>query len=683
LRGFDSRRLHARWTPSSSIAFLRVIRGCVDDCVVSSLATELALAEFVGTVAVVTLVVVALARKRHILTLALVVAVVFGIVFANPFGIVAEPSTTNARALTPSSEADGSRHWLKVGGIPVAWFTPYDQPYPWAGLGENSPTSVLKLRYGFSFLPSTGASSVVAQCSNDIDVSCWRDRSDDYPLVHRDDGRRWFVVPLAQTLVPGSQGESAFPNVPHVYEVRLGIASWRGLVYWLFVGVALGVSARMSAVRLRPVFLAAAGCLAAGVLVGAVMAAGSASPRSAASVSPPLLPEPAEAPESSGSVLPTPIESYEPSCIVRASGVAANRCGRIDALTASTVPGGILAVWTAEADGLMQLRARRLSSGGEPRGDASTLLRSWDQSANPGGWNCAIPAELQAAPLADGNVLVAWSSTCDLHPSSSPASITGLVLSPSGGVVRAPFPMLAYDRGLTAEPAPRYWLRTTTTGDAVLFWEAPSRTPYHRALFASRLNAQQRAVDGTEILSEEQSIGSVAVACGRTCLVVDGNSDGISYRMLEADGRVLRDGPLLRGQTMPRSELVAATAGNGFYAGWIESDGANADGYLATFDLARLPAVQKVASHVPTGGGNRGVTPRPLGIATGRAPALMFQTATAAEDEFLLHVASSGALSTTTTDVRFTAPTVLGEVLVAIGGLWPSTPDEPVSVLVR
>jgi hypothetical protein len=650
---------------------------------VSSLATLLAWVEFVGTVAVAVLLVLALVRKRHLLTTAVVVAIVFGIFFANPFGVIAKPSAMNARSLTPSSEADGSRHWVKLGGIPVAWFTPYDQPYPWAGFGENSPRSVLKLRYGFSFLPSTGAASVVEQCSNDIDYPCWRDRSDDYPLVYRDAEGRRFVVPLTKTLVPSRQGESAYPNVPHVYEAQLGIASWRGLGYWLLVGVALAVSAGTVAVRWRVVGLAAAGCLLAGVAVGGVIAALPGSTRSAASVMPPLLPEPAEAPESSGSIEPTPIESYEPSCIVRTSGVAANRCGRIDALTASATPDGILAVWTAEADGLMQLRTRRLSSGGKPLDAASTLRRSWDESANPGGWNCAIPAELQSAPLADGNVLVAWSSTCDLHPSSSPASITGLVLTPSGDVARDPFPMLVYDRGLTAEPAPRYWLRTTVTGDAVLFWEAPSRTPYHRALFVSRLNAQRRAADATEILSEEHGIGSVAAACGSTCLVVEGNAAGITYKVLDADGRILRDGPSLRGPAMPRSELVAATRGNRFYAGWIESDGVNADGYLATLDVAGIPAVQKVASRVPAGGGNRGVTPDPLGIATGRAPALMFQTATAAEDEFLLHVASPGVVSTTTTDVRLTTPSVLGDVLVAIAGLWPSTPDEPVSVLVR
>jgi hypothetical protein len=671
------------WTPSSSAAPLSVFRGCVDDCVVSSLATLLAWAEFVGTVAVVALVVVALARKQDLLTTALVAAVVFGIAFANPLGVVAQPSTANARALTPSSKADGSRHWVKLAGIPVAWFTPYDQRSRLAEIGENNPKSVLKLRYGFSFLPSTGASSVVAQCSNDIDVSCWRDRSDDYPLVHRDTAGGWFVVPLTKTLVPSSQGESAYPNVSHVYEVHLGVASWRGLVYWLFVGVALAVSAGTVAVRWRVVGLAAAGCVVAGVAVGGVMAALPASPRSAASVSPPLLPEPAQAPESSGSIQPTPIESYEPSCIVRASGVASNRCGRIDALTASAIPDGILAIWMVEVDGMMELRARRLSSKGRPLDLGSVLLRSWDEAVNPGGWNCAIPAELQSATLADGNVLVAWSSTCDLHPSSSPASITGLVLTPSGDVARDPFPMLVYDRGLTAEPAPRYWLRTTTTGDAVLFWEGPSRTPYHRALFVSRLTAQLRAAHGTEILSEEQGIGSVAAACLGTCLVVEGNEAGIMYKVLGADGRVLREGPLLRGSAMPRSKLVAAAQGNRFYAGWIESDGANADGYLATLDIAGIPAVQKVASQVPTGGGNRGVTPDPLGITTGRAPALMFQTATAAEDELLLHVASPGAVSTTTTNVRLTTPSVLGDVLVAIAGLWPSTPDEPVSVLVR
>ena len=49
----------------------------------------------------------------------------------------------------------------------------------------------------------------------------------------------------------------------------------------------------------------------------------------------------------------------------------------------------------------------------------------------------------------------------------------------------------------------------------------------------------------------------------------------------------------------------------------------------------------------------------------------------------MVHVASPRVVSTKSSDVRFGEPSLLGDVLVAIAGLWPSTPDEPVSVLVR
>ncbi len=649
----------------------------------SSLATVLAWVELIGTVVVTALLVVALVWKRHLLTMALVTAIAFGVVFANPLGVVAKPSGENARSLTPSSESDGSRHWVKVGGVPVAWFIPYDQPYPWAGAFENSPTSVLKLRYGFSFLPSTGAATVVKQCSNYIGDPCWRDRPDDYPLVHRNAEGRAYVVPLTKTLVPSRQGESAYPSVPHVYEASLGVASWRGLAYWLVVGVVLVVSAAKFAVHWRTVGLAAAGCLVVGFALGGVIAALPESGRSASSVQPPLLPDRADAPESSGSAELMPIESYEPSCLVQTDAVVSNRCGRIDSLTASASASGILAVWTAEADGFMHLRTRRLSSSGEPLGDTSTL-RSWDQSANSGGWNCAIPAELQSARLAQGNVLVAWSSTCDLRGGGGgPASITGLVLTPSGGPIDEPFQMLAYDRGLTAEPAPRYWLRATTTGEPILFWEAPTRTRYYgRALFVSRLDSQLHSTEGSEMLYGEHGIGSVGVACGAECVVAQGLSTGITFHVVGSSGRVLRKAVVLRGSA-PRSELVAAARDDDYHVGWIESDGVNVDGYLASLGVAGAPLVQKVASRIPAGDGRQGVTPDPLGIALGRVPALVFQTPTIVADEFWLHVASPEATSTKSTDVRLGESSVVADVLVAIAGLWPSTPAEPVSVVVR
>jgi hypothetical protein len=333
----------------------------------------------------------------------------------------------------------------------------------------------------------------------------------------------------------------------------------------------------------------------------------------------------------------------------------------------------------------MHLRTKRLSASGEPRDATSTVLFSWDQSANPGGWNCAIPAELQSVQLADGNVLVAWSSVCDLHGGGGgPASITGLLLTRTGAVVREPFPMLAYDRGLTAEPSPRYWLRTTTTGEPVLFWEAPTRQRYYgRALFVSRLDRRLQSAAGSEVLYGEHGIGSVAVACGAECVVAQGLSAGITFHVVGAGGGVLRRAAVSRDPSSPRSELVAAARGTHYHAGWIESDGVNADGYLASLDVAGAPVVQKVASRIPAGDGRQGVTPNPLGIAVDRPPALVFQTPTAVTDELQLHVASPKALSTKSTDVRLGEPSVIGDVLVAIAGLWPSTPAEPVSVMVR
>jgi hypothetical protein len=54
--------------------------------VLASLSTLLAFAELIGTVGVPALLVIALVRKRHLITTALVAAIVFGVVFANPFG---------------------------------------------------------------------------------------------------------------------------------------------------------------------------------------------------------------------------------------------------------------------------------------------------------------------------------------------------------------------------------------------------------------------------------------------------------------------------------------------------------------------------------------------------------------------------------------------------------------------
>ncbi len=641
--------------------------------------------EFFGTLAILVLLGVSLFWKRHLLTGVLVAAIVFGVAFANPFGVVAEPSAANARSLKPTTETDGARHWVKVGRIPVAWYTPYDQPYPWAGAFENSPNSVLKLRYGLSFLPSTGASSVVEQCSNDIGDPCWRDRADDYPLVHRDARGRAYVVPLTKTLVPSRQGESAYPSVPHVYGVSLGIASWRGAVYWLLVAVTLGFAARTSRLDLRSIGIAIAVLVAVGLVAAGALAVVPAPARSASSVEPELLPERAEAPPVSGVAQTTPIETFRTGCIQTVNGVARNSCSRIDSLTAVETADGILAIWTAEADGLVHLHTRRLSPRGEPLDAGSATVRSWSQTDSSGQWNCGVPAELQATRLASGEVLLAWSSACDLRGGTGgPASISGAVLSPSGSLVRGPFLVLGYDRGSTAEPRPRYWLRSSTGGEALLIWEAPTRARYYgRALFASRLDADLRAVDATEFGYGEHGVGSVAVACATSCLVTQGLEDGITLRVVSTAGRVLRREVVPRSPDSPRSELVAGVDGSRYTAGWLESDGVNVDGYVTVLRSGEQPSVRRVAQRIPNGNGSDGSTPDPWGIAARRGePALVFQTTTASGDEFLLHSASGSSMITETLDARLGGPTLVAGVLVAIAGVWPTKPAEPVSVVV-
>jgi hypothetical protein len=649
----------------------------------TSLATPLALIEFFGAIAIVAMLVVSLVWRRHLLAGVLIAAIVFGIVLENPVGVVAEPSPVDARSLTPTEHADGARHWVKVGGVPVAWFTPYDQPYPWAGLYENTPTSVLKLRYGLAFLPSIGASSVIRQCSNYIGDPCWRDRADDYPLIQRNEAGGAYVVPLTQTIVPSRQSQSAYVNVPHVYAVGLGVASWRALAYWLLVAAAIVVGAQRAQLRARSIALAVGLTVLAGLAVGGAFAV-VPEPARSAYVAPELLPEPADTPPVSGAAEMTPIETYADNCVRTIDGVARNTCARIEHLTAAESSNGILAIWTAEADGLMHLRTRRLSLHGEPLGAASATVRSWRQTDGAGHDNCEVPAELEAVRLASGDVLLGYSRACDLRAGGSgPVTIMGTVLSPSGALVREPFPMLSYVNGDTVTASPRFWLRSTSAGAPILIWQAPARTrPYGQTLDISALDTDLRAGAASEFAYDEHGFGSLAVACKASCLVAQGEETGIVLRDMSAGGRVLRHELIGRSADVPRSELVVTVGAAGYVVGWIESDGVNVDGYLANVVPSGPPVTHKVAEQIPAGDGMVGRTPDPLGIAaTLRKPALVFETGASA-DAFLLHSSSDAATISRTVDVMLGDSTIINDVLVAIGGVWPTNPSQPVSVVI-
>jgi hypothetical protein len=110
----------------------------------------------------------------------------------------------------------------------------------------------------------------------------------------------------------------------------------------------------------------------------------------------------------------------------------------------------------------------------------------------------------------------------------------------------------------------------------------------------------------------------------------------------------------------------------------------NVDGYVAMLELDDPPIVRAVARRIPNGDGTDASTPDPLGVVADRFDStLVFQTSTDADDEFVIWVATRASVDSRSIDVRLGEPTLARGVLVAIGGLWPTKPAEPVSVAVR
>jgi hypothetical protein len=109
----------------------------------------------------------------------------------------------------------------------------------------------------------------------------------------------------------------------------------------------------------------------------------------------------------------------------------------------------------------------------------------------------------------------------------------------------------------------------------------------------------------------------------------------------------------------------------------------NVDGYLAGFGIVAAPGVEMVAHRLPAGDGTSGVLPDPLGIALGRVPALVFQTANTAEDDSLIARRLTRD-PVHEVDERPTQQAVAGRRRPGRRRRSVArTPDEPVSVKVR
>jgi hypothetical protein len=602
-----------------------------EEAVVSEVGRALAVVELVGMVVVAAALMRALAERRPAGRV-LAAAVVFGVVFANPFGVVADRSLVDPRPLTLSNVKDRAAHWVKVGPIPLAWFRPYDERLLHAGWFENAPESVLKLRYGFALLPSTGASTVVAQCSNSISDPCWDGyRYDpsarvDYPLVHHDrDGRTW-VVPLGRAHLVGV-GPSSYVHVPQFYEVRLGLASRRALVYWLVLALVAALVSRNVRVRWADVRPLALGVAGVGVGVTLIAASTSAARRSATEQQPPVLAKPAAPSRTAGRVDPVAIadEPYDAGCVEREDGRINFRCSRPEQLAAADSAGPALAVWTSQPalDYETTLRGRLLTAEGEPLGPSVALVPSWPSSERPGTANCAIPVDVQAVSAPNDRWLVAWSDSCPYPEESAPVAIRGALLDRRLRLVRGPFAITRFRQGVTTPP-PSFWLRATTRGDALLVRTGQARDdPYRSTVFASFLDANHRESRPVD-LGEGSAI---AVACGATCAVANADSGTLSVRFLSPHASIAARSSVEQGERPLYSELVATARGNRIWIGWLESAGVDADARVATFRPGRSATVATVAGDVANGDASKPSVPQPLGIVLGAGGAsLVWQT---------------------------------------------------------
>ena len=180
-------------------------------------------------------------RVRHATLAALLLAVTI----AQPFGMVAHEKAAPALTVPPGSGAE-TVHLGRVLSVPLLPFRLYAKPRLLAL--ENMPTEELKARSWF-WLPILSNGTKIADICGNAFEPCWRPEWKDSRsailrnrpatrnlTVMRDGSRYWVVI--ENVSVSGRQFRPRFS-----WELRPGITSPAGLVYWGLAG-ALIASAR-------------------------------------------------------------------------------------------------------------------------------------------------------------------------------------------------------------------------------------------------------------------------------------------------------------------------------------------------------------------------------------------------------------------------------------------------------
>jgi hypothetical protein len=654
-----------------------------------SLETSIRLIELVGGGMLLLAVLVATSRRSRWLLPLLVAAAVFGVVFLNPLGVVAKVTRGDPRPVAPVGTADTGVHWVKVLGIPVAWFVPYRKNYLF--YGENSPSGALKLRYGLSFLPSTGARTIVSQCSNSITDPCWRD---DYPLVQRDSRGRTWLVPLTEAPLGNVSGQQSYIHVPHFYAIRLGLASVEGLAYWvLLLGVAWLVL-RARPVPRRTVVAPVVALVVGGVLLNLALAAAATPSRSASSREPQLVPKAPPEPRSTGELAARRItdQHYPDACVKHVGQTTTYFCRGAVHVTAAETGDTVLAVWTAQPnpDFRTQLRVRRLSPSGRPLGP-SRLIGSWSSTtpSDPGHGNCHVPTDLQASPLARGRVLVVWSDSCELSTADHASDLVAIVLDRSGRLVRRQSVVAHVPASFPSGSGVQFYLRSTTSGRSLLVWIGKAReSKYTTAGFTAFLDVRGRARRINEIVGA--SGGDLAVACSSRCILAYhlGTSVGtqpqgsIEVYFLSRTGAVTSRQAAYLGSPNLFSHPVAVGVDDRFYVGILTTQrGSAATAFLATFREDVASSIARVWTNVPTGAGSSPGIPEPIGIfgaATG-TPTLAWQAGASQGSKPLtkIYLADGSRRSSKSVTSSLLEPMFVGGdgTLVAVGSAGTPFPE--------
>jgi hypothetical protein len=176
---------------------------------------------------------------------ALTLAGIVALTVAQPFGVEAEPiSREEFEAGDPQPAKAEAIHSVEVLGIPVVGFRPYRREVIGLLPSDVADPKWLKLRSWVWPGVLTNGAKVTDMCASS-DQACWAPEGEggfedgssrSLRLARAGDEWRYSVLTASGSVprTPGETGSQGF------FRLGLGIVSWPGLVYWIFLVLVAG-----------------------------------------------------------------------------------------------------------------------------------------------------------------------------------------------------------------------------------------------------------------------------------------------------------------------------------------------------------------------------------------------------------------------------------------------------------